>query len=382
MIQEPPAILPPGRENLRKPPVVSVGILGWIKTNLFSTWYNAFFTILGIYILYLAFPPLFQWAILDAVWTGEDRTACEWYDEDKVKYRAGACWLMVKVYFNFFTYGFYPDELQWRINLAFIILAVATALMFIPNFKKKHYVGIFLFVGYPFIAFFLLSGNESLGLEYVSTHKWGGLFLTFLLGSIGIVFALPLGIVLALGRRSKLPVIRILSIIFIEFWRGIPLITVLFFAAVMFPLFVPQGLEIDNLLRCIVGLTLFGGAYMAEVVRGGLQALPKGQYEAAQAVGLGYWRMMGLIIMPQALRIVIPGIVNTFIGLFKDTTLVFIISLMDLLLTVFTTNSNPDWMGFPFEGYIYAASVYFIICFTLSRYSLRVEKKLMVAKQG
>ena len=184
------------------------------------------------------------------------------------------------------------------------------------------------------------------------------------------------------SKMKKPPVIRILSIIFIEFWRGIPLITVLFFAAVMFPLFVPQGLEIDNLLRCIVGLTLFGGAYMAEVVRGGLQALPKGQYEAAQAVGLGYWRMMGLIIMPQALRIVIPGIVNTFIGLFKDTTLVFIISLMDLLLTVFTTNSNPDWMGFPFEGYIYAASVYFIICFTLSRYSLRVEKKLMVAKQG
>ena len=382
MAQQPPVILPPGRENLRKPPVVSIGILSWIRINLFSTWYNTLFSILGIYILYLTVPPLFQWAILDAVWTGEDRTACEWYDEDKVKYRAGACWLMVKVYFNFFTYGFYPDELQWRINLAFIILAVATALMFIPNFKKKHYVGIFLFVGYPFIAFFLLSGNESLGLEYVSTHKWGGLFLTFLLGSIGIVFALPLGIVLALGRRSKLPVIRILSIIFIEFWRGIPLITVLFFAAVMFPLFVPQGLEIDNLLRCIVGLTLFGGAYMAEVVRGGLQALPKGQYEAAQAVGLGYWRMMALIIMPQALRIVIPGIVNTFIGLFKDTTLVFIISLMDLLLTVFTTNSNPDWMGFPFEGYIYAASVYFIICFTLSRYSLRVEKKLMVAKQG
>jgi len=240
----------------------------------------------------------------------------------------------------------------------------------------------FLFFIYPIIAFFLLSGNDTLGLEHVSTHKWGGLFLTFLLGSIGIVFALPLGILFALGRRSNLPVVRILSVIFIEFWRGIPLITVLFFAAVMFPLFVPQGVEIDNLLRCIVGLTLFGGAYMAEVVRGGLQALPKGQYEAAQAVGLGYWRMMGFVIMPQALRIVIPGIVNTFIGLFKDTTLVFIISLMDLLLTIFTSNTNPDWMGFPFEGYIFAASVYFIICFSLSRYSLRVENKLMVSKQN
>ena len=183
MAQEPPVILPPGRENLRKAPVVSVGFIGWIKNNLFSTWYNTLFTILGLYILYLAVPPFFQWAILDAVWSGEDRTVCEWYDEDKVKHRAGACWLMVKVYFNFFTYGFYPDELQWRINLAFAILAVSTALMFIPNFKKKHYVGIFLFVGYPFIAFFLLSGSESLGLEYVSTHKWGGLFLTFLLGN-------------------------------------------------------------------------------------------------------------------------------------------------------------------------------------------------------
>ena len=380
MVQKPPTILTEN-EPLRKAPIVSIGIIDWLRKNLFSTWYNTIFTILGIYILYLAIPPFFQWAILDAVWSGEDRTVCEWYDENKVKYRAGACWLLIKVYFNFFTYGFYPDELQWRVNLSFIILAVATALMFIPNIKKKHYIGMFLFFIYPFIAFFLLSGNDTLGLDHVSTHKWGGLFLTFLLGSIGIVFALPLGIVLALGRRSKLPVVRILSVIFIEFWRGIPLITVLFFAAVMFPLFVPQGVEIDNLLRCIVGLTLFGGAYMAEVVRGGLQALPKGQYEAAQAVGLGYWRMMGMVIMPQALRIVIPGIVNTFIGLFKDTTLVFIISLMDLLLTIFTSNTNPDWMGFPFEGYIFAASVYFIICFSLSRYSLRVENKLMVSKQ-
>ena len=364
-----------------KPPIIKIGIIGWIKGNLFSTWYNSLFTLLGLYIFYLAIPPFFQWAIIDAVWTGDDRFVCEWYNEDKVKFRAGACWLYIRVWLNFFTYGFYPDELQWRVNLTLLILVVSIALLFIPNFKKRHYVGIFLFVGYPIIAFFLLIGNEQLGLEAVKTHKWGGAFLTVLLGLIGIIFALPLGIVLALGRRSKLPVIRILSVIFIEFWRGIPLITVLFFAAVMFPLFVPQGVEIDNLLRCIVGLTLFGGAYMAEVVRGGLQALPKGQYEAAQAVGLGYWRMMALVIMPQALRIVIPGIVNTFIGLFKDTTLVFIISLMDLLLTIFTSNTNPDWMGFPFEGYIYAALVYFIICFSLSRYSLRVENKLMVAKQ-
>ena len=366
-------------QEIKRPPVVKIGFIEWIKQNLFSTWYNSIFTILGLYVLYLVIPPFFQWAILDAVWTGEDRLVCEWYDENNVKYRAGACWLYVKVWLNFFTYGFYPDELQWRVNLTFFILAFSVILLFIPNFKKKHYVGIFLFVAYPIIAFFLLSGNETLGLDHVMTHKWGGGFLTLLLGLIGIVFALPLGIVLALGRRSKLPVVKALSIMFIEFWRGIPLITVLFFAAVMFPLFVPQGVEIDNLLRCIVGLTIFGGAYMAEVVRGGLQALPKGQYEAAQSIGLGYWRMMAMVIMPQALRIVIPGIVNTFIGLFKDTTLVFIISMMDLLLTVFTSMSNPDWMGFPFEGYIFVALCFFIVCFSLSRYSLSVEKKLMVA---
>ena len=187
-----------------------------------------------------------------------------------------------------------------------------------------------------------------LGMEHVGTHKWGGLFLTFLLGSIGIVFALPLGIVLALGRRSKLPVVRILSVMFIEFWRGIPLITVLFFAAVMFPLFVPQGIEIDNLLRCIVGLTsIWWSLYGRSCKRGASSTCLKVNMKQHKQLVLGYWRMMALIIMPQALRIVIPGIVNTFIGLFKDTTLVFIISLMDLLLTVFTSMSNPDWMGFP-----------------------------------
>ena len=360
-------------EPSRKAPIVSIGIIGWLRENLFSTWYNAIFTILGIYILYLAIPPFFQWAILDAVWSGEDRTVCEWYDENKVKYRAGACWLLIKVYFNFFTYGFYPDELQWRVNLSFIILAVATALMFVPNIKNKQYIGMFLFFIYPFIAFFLLSGNDTLGLEHVSTHKWGGLFLTFLLGSIGIVFALPLGILFALGRRSKLPVVRILSVIFIEFWRGIPLITVLFFAAVMFPLFVPQGVEIDNLLRCIVGLTLFGGAYMAEVVRGGLQALPKGQYEAADAVGLSYFQKNALIILPQALKISIPNIVGSSISLFKDTTLVLIIGLMDMLAMVNMTSQDIYWLGRETEGYVFVTIVFWVILYSMSRYSRKLE---------
>ena len=158
---DPSVILPTESEQLKKPPVVTIGLIAWLRENLFSTWYNTVFTILGIYILYLAIPPFFQWAILDAVWSGEDRTVCEWYDENKIKYRAGACWLLIKVYFNFFTYGFYPDELQWRVNLSFIILAVATALMFIPNIKKKQYIGMFLFFIYPFIAFFLLSGNDT-----------------------------------------------------------------------------------------------------------------------------------------------------------------------------------------------------------------------------
>ena len=223
--------------------------------------------------------------------------------------------------------------------------------------------------------------GDSFGLPYVETNLWGGLFLTLVLGIFGIVFSLPFGIILALGRRSKMGAVRGISIAFIEFWRGVPLITVLFMASAMFPLFMPEGVTVDKLIRCMAGIMFFSAAYMAEVVRGGLQAIPRGQYEAAQAMGLSYGKMMALIILPQALRIVIPGIVNTFIGLFKDTTLVLIIGLFDFLGMIQFVGTNPDWLGFHIEGYVFAAVVFWFFCFGMSRYSMNLERKIGVDRK-
>jgi general L-amino acid transport system permease protein len=227
---------------------------------------------------------------------------------------------------------------------------------------------------FPFAAFFLLYGG--LGLPIQETRLWGGLTLTLILGTISIVFSLPLGIVLALGRRSNLPVIRMLCIGYIELLRAVPLITVLYMSSVMLPLFAPEGVSFDKLLRAMIGIALFGAAYMAEVVRGGLQAIPKGQYEGAMALGLSYWKMTALIILPQALRISIPAIVNTFIGGFKDTTLVIIIGLFELLNIVQQATRDANWRGADFEGFAFVAVVFFIFCFSMSRYSQYLERKL------
>ena len=213
-------------------------------------------------------------------------------------------------------------------------------------------------------------------LPLVETPLWGGLFLTLVISGVGIVMSLPIGIVLALGRRSDMPVVRGICVVFIELWRGVPLITVLFMASVMFPLFMPEGMNFDKLVRALIGVMLFSAAYMAEVVRGGLQAIPRGQYEGAAALGLPYWKMMGLVVLPQALKLVIPGIVNTFIGLFKDTTLVLIIGLFDFLGMIQLAGTNPDWLGFAVEGYVFAAFGFWIFCFSMSRYSQHLEKKL------
>jgi general L-amino acid transport system permease protein len=247
--------------------------------------------------------------------------------------------------------------------------------LFFHGFKHKGLVSLFLLVFYPVIAYFLFVG-DSFGLLHVETPLWGGLFLTLVISLVGIVASLPIGILLALGRRSDMPIVRALCIGFIEFWRGVPLITVLFMSSVMFPLFLPEGMNFDKLIRALVGVMLFSAAYMAEVVRGGLQAIPKGQTEAAEALGMSYWKTMGLIVMPQALKLVIPGIVNTFIGLFKDTTLVLTIGLFDLLGTVQLIGSNADWLGFAIEGYVFTAFVFWCFCFSMSRYSQRLEIKL------
>jgi general L-amino acid transport system permease protein len=348
------------------PPASIVGVMGWMRQNLFSSPMNTVLTLIGAYLLYILVVPALRWAVFDADFTGSTAQDCA---------GTGACWVYVKVRFGQFMYGFYPEAERWRVNFGGILLIVLAAPLFFERFKHKGLLGGFLLLGYPSIAFFLFYGGV-FGLQVVETRLWGGLMLTLVLASVGIVAALPLGVILALGRRSTMPIIRSLCIAFIELWRGVPLITVLFMASVMLPLFLPEGTNFDKLLRAVIGIVLFQSAYMAEVVRGGLQAIPKGQYEAAEALALNYWKSMGLIILPQALKLVIPGIVNTFIALFKDTTLVLIVGLLDLLALVHAANSDTAWLGHAVEGYVFAAGIYWIFCFSMSRYSQALEQKL------
>ncbi len=348
------------------PPSTSIGALAWLRQNLFSSPFNTILTLLCLWLLYEVVPPLLRWAILDANFVGDTRDDCV---------GGGACWVFVKARFGQFMYGFYPIDQRWRINLALVILIVGVAPLFVGRWRHKLAWAAAMLIGYPVVAFYLFRGG-AFGLHPVETSVWGGLFLTLVVAGVGIVTSLPLGILLALGRRSEMPIVRGVCTVFIEVMRGMPLITVLFMASVMLPLFLPEGVNFNKLLRALVGVALFSGAYMAEVVRGGLQAIPKGQYEAAQALGLSYWKMTGLIVLPQALKIVIPGIVNTLIGLFKDTTLVLIIGLFDLLGVVQAALTDASWIGFATEGYVFAALGYWIFCFSMSRYSMYVERKL------
>jgi len=349
------------------PPASSVGVVGWMRSNLFSGWVNSILTVIAIYVLIVTMPPLLNWLFFSADWVGSTRDACD---------SGGACWVFVGQRFQIFIYGFYPLDQAWRINIIFVGLAALMVPLFIKGFKYKlHLSGFILFI-FPIIAFILMSGGV-FGLEHVETAKWGGFTLTLLLAAVGCVGALPLGILLALGRKSTgMPVVKSLCVMFIELWRGVPLITVLFMSSVMLPLFLPEGMSFDKLLRALIGITLFQSAYMAEVIRGGLQAIPKGQYEAADALGLGYWRKYGLIILPQAMKIVIPGIVNTFIELFKDTTLVTIVGLLELLGMVKSSLSDPAWPDVSKEGYVFAAFLFWIFCFGVSRYSQWLERRL------
>ena len=348
------------------PPESSVGVAGWLRTNLFSSIPNSIFTLIGLYIIYQTVPPAINWALFQADWVGTTRDACT---------SDGACWVFVGVRINQFLFGFYPPSEYWRVVLAFSMLAALITWLLIEKTPRKGLVGAFTVFIYPVIAYFLFYGG-AFGLPEVETHKWGGLMLTLILATTGMFFSFPIGIILALGRRSSMPIAKSISVVFIEFWRGVPLITVLFMSSVMLPMFIPENMQIDKLLRAMIGIILFQSAYMAEVVRGGLQAIPKGQYEAAEALGLSYWKSMGFIILPQALKMVIPGIVNTFIALFKDTTLVLIIGLFDLLAVVQSAFADPKWLGFSVEGYVFVASVYWVSCFSMSRYSQNLEKKL------
>jgi len=355
-----------GRHPDLPPPASQVGVIGWLRNNLFSSPLNTVLTFISVYVIYVVVPPVIHWAFLAADWVGESREDCN---------SGGACWVFIAARFNQFMYGFFPIDQRWRVDVAAILLAITIVPLMFEKTPGRKWLAVFVLFAYPVIAFFLLAGG-SFGLSSVETPKWGGLMLTLVIAIVGIVASLPIGIVLALGRRSDMPIVRSFCVAFIELWRGVPLITVLFMSSVMFPLFMPEGVNFDKLLRALIGVMLFSAAYMAEVIRGGLQAIPKGQYEAAQALGLSYWRMMGLIILPQALKLVIPGIVNTFIGLFKDTTLVLVIGLFDFLGIVQAAATDPKWLGYAVEGYVFCAFVYWLFCFGMSRYSMHLERKL------
>ena len=354
------------------PPPDKGGMTG--RWNLFNGWLNAGLTLLCLYLIWLLVWPAIKFLLIDAVWTGTSRDACL----AKIAGReVGACWPFIAAKFSQFIYGFYPESEHWRVNLTFLIGAVLLLPLLIPRLPYKSINALLFFGLFPIIAFFLLLGGV-FGLPHGETRSWGGLLVPLVVAVTGIVVSLPLGILLALARRSQLPAPRVSAVIFIEFWRGVPLIAVLFFATYMLPLFLPPAWTIDALLRVLVGVALFASAYMAEVVRGGLQAIPRGQYEAARALGLGYWRMTTLVILPQALRVVIPGIVNIFIGLFKDTTLVLTVAIFDLLGQLRAAFADPNWAS-PvtlFTGFAFAGLIYFVFCFGMSRYSLFVERRL------
>jgi general L-amino acid transport system permease protein len=356
----------PGMHPDMPPPAGQRGLVLWLRTNLFSSWANTIMTITAAYFLYLIIPPMLNWAIFDAVLNAGSRIECR-------EIASGACWAFIENRAGIMIYGFYPDEQIWRINLAFIMMLMALVPILFDNvpFRKQ---GLIYACTYPFIAAWLLLGG--LGLEPVSTEQFGGAMLNMIIGITGIAFSFPIGVMLALGRQSHLPIVKTLSVCFIEFIRGVPLITLLFVASTMLNYFLPPGTTFDLLLRVLIMVTLFASAYMAEVIRGGLQAIPSGQYEAANSMGLKYWQAMRLIILPQALKISIPGIVNTFIGLFKDTTLVLIIGMLDILGIMRSSLADATWNGLPKEGYIAVAIFFVIPCFAMSRYSIYLEKKL------
>jgi len=360
------------------PPTKMTGALGWLRDNLLSTPFNIALTILIVLLLAWAIPELVKFLFIDAVWNGSDRDACL----ESVQHREiGACWPFVWERLPYFIYGSYPISERWRVDAFFLMLAVGITWLLWLNAPRHDLGAIYFFVVLPISSFVLLTGWSTIGLRPVDTVLWGGVLVTIVVAAVGIVVSLPLGIFLALGRRSRMPVVRSLSVIYIEFVRGVPLVTVLFMAGVMLPLFMPEQLSPDKLVRALVGIALFASAYMAEVVRAGLQAIPKGQYEGAMAVGLRYWQMMRLIILPQALKVTIPNIVNTYIGLFKDTTLVFIVGIFDLLRTIEVARIDPKWATpvTSTTGYAVAAIFYLIFCYGMSRYARAMEARLAKA---
>ena len=342
----------------------------WMKDNLFSSFWSSVLTIVFAALSGLLLYQLLSFAIVNAVWTG-DREVCRGNPD-------GACWSFIAAKLDYLRYGSYPPTGRWRVDMVQIIGAVLVTWLSWPNAPRRNVAAALFFLVFPVLAYVVLRGMPQLGLPTVETSLWGGLLVTLIMSVVGIVASLPIGIALALGRRSQLPVIRAFCVFYIEVVRGVPFITVLFMANFLLPLFVPDFLTPDRLLRPMIGTALFSAAYMAEVVRAGLQAIPNGQYEGAHALGLSYWKTMRLVILPQALTIVIPGIVSTFIGLFKDTTLVAVVGITDFLKAAETSRVDPDWAGPTISStvYLFAALVYWVICFGMSQYSQSMERRL------
>ncbi len=366
-----PLFLRRKRLRPRPPPQVRPKLLDRLKADLFDGWRASCLTFAGVALIALCLPPLLRFLIFDAVFVAPDGALCR-------APGAGACWAFIARKLPYFVYGSYPLAERWRVDLTLILGALLIAWLLWLDAPGRRLAGVLFFWVYPVVAFFLLHGAPALGLPRVSTDLWGGIFVSLLVAIVGIVVSLPLGILLALGRRSSLPALSLASIGFIEIMRGAPMITVLFMANSMLPLFVPEDVAPDRLLRPLIGVALFASAYMAEVVRGGLAAVPRGQFEGAEALGLSRWRTLRLIILPQALTHVIPGVVNTFIGLFKDTTLVAVVGIFDFLRTVDSARLDPIWAGptISTTGYAFAALFYFAFCFAMSRYSIVVERRL------
>lgn len=345
--------------------------MSWVKKNLFGSWTSSLLTVLAAWALWQTLPPLFMWAIGRAVWFADDPAQC--------REAAGACWAFVTTKYRFMLFGLYPYDQQWR---ALIVCVLIVGLLGVSCDQRLWNRWLFWIWGATFIVAGALMLGGWFGLSRVPTDQWGGLPLTLILAVVGIGGAFPLAVVLALGRRSRLPVIRALSVTYIELIRGVPLVSVLFMASVMFPLFLPESITIDKVLRAQVGFILFAAAYLAEAIRGGLQSVARGQFEAADALGLSTAQKMRLIVLPQALRASIPPVVNQFIATFKDTSLVVIIGLYDLLTTTKTALTDPPWRAFYIEGYIAAGLIYFCFCFFLSRTSQRLERQLNTGVRG
>ena len=341
----------------------------WMRENLFSSWLSTAVTVVLALLVAKAAWAFLQWGVINAVWWVPDSQsqAC------RALRGAGACWAVVTEKHRFILFGTYPYDQQWRPLLAILLFIGLYVVSGTRRFWRKE---LFLIWIAALAAIGVLMWGGIFGLPFVLQERWGGLAVTLILATFGLAFGFPLGVLVALGRRSNLSAIRILCTVYVEMIRGVPLVSLLFMASVMLPLFLPDGLSIDKLLRAQIAIILFAGAYLAEVVRGGLQAVPRGQYDAADALGLGYWKKTGLIVLPQALPLVIPPLVNTFIGFFKDTSLVLIIGVFDLLTAAKTAVVEPAWQGFSLEVFIAAGAIYFVFCLAMSRYSQYLERQL------